>query len=455
MELSNHLIEASLTFDGGLSETQNGHYVMVGDGRLVIKYKKRMLVIEDLVLLISIWSNSPLPATNAQSIKVYCNDIYITSSLIELGQRCQILIPVPPMDGGAMEIDLRADICEIPPQINLASISSEFPLKVNVLGWYQLSSLYQDLEERMVWIFGSARSGSSWLAEILCSHHRSRPMDETMIGAFFGCFSWEPENVLDAALKRCHYKPALILNKGVTSDEEGVSSPPFRRMIASSYFRPQSSFSHKSRDLLMKTARNWILEHIILEWGISIPGSGNKYQNVIMKCPNESHAADILSLCFPKSSFIFLIRDGRDIIDSRFAPFSSLDLGEYGRDTEKRLSAIAYFSHFWNFQTDIVAAAFENHEPARRLLVRYEDLRYNPVPNILRIFDVLGYQDTEDEIIKIAEKNAFENLPATERGENKPRRKARPGGYRDSFSETEIQLMNDIMGDNLKKYGYM
>jgi len=39
-------------------------------------------------------------------------------------------------------------------------------------------------------------------------------------------------------------------------------------------------------------------------------------KKIIIKEPNGSNGADILSQCMPKSKIIVLLRDGRDVIDS-------------------------------------------------------------------------------------------------------------------------------------------
>ena len=40
------------------------------------------------------------------------------------------------------------------------------------------------------------------------------------------------------------------------------------------------------------------------------------------------------------------------------------------------------------------------------------------------------------------------------RGKGKFARSASPGKWKDNFNEKEIQLMNEIMGETLKRVGY-
>jgi len=53
---------------------------------------------------------------------------------------------------------------------------------------------------------------------------------------------------------------------------------------------------------------------------------------------------------------IFLMRDGRDVMKSRFSPFGSIDLAKTS-DPALRRHAIAFYSHFWNFQVDIMKSS--------------------------------------------------------------------------------------------------
>jgi len=169
--------------------------------------------------------------------------------------------------------------------------------------------------------------------------------------------------------------------------------------------------------------------------------------------PNDSHAADLIMRSFPESQMVFLIRDGRDVIRSRFSLFASPVLAET-TNPQLRSYAIAYYSHFWNFQVDIMRAAFEAHPEHLRVRVHYEELRQNPISAIGALFRHLGRETTPDELLKLAERTRIENVPEAERGPDKPRQNGIVGGYRGFFRDDEIATMNAIMGANLVRYGY-
>src|SRR3954466_15243190 len=46
----------------------------------------------------------------------------------------------------------------------------------------------RDLESRLVWVFGSPRSGSTWLLRLLAEHESVVPVDEPLIGSYLGPF---------------------------------------------------------------------------------------------------------------------------------------------------------------------------------------------------------------------------------------------------------------------------
>ena len=121
------------------------------------------------------------------------------------------------------------------------------------------------------------------------------------------------------------------------------------------------------------------LEHVLNEWGMF------GYERLVFKMPNDLHGADFIMRSFPESHMVFLMRDGRDVMRSRFSPYASPTLAETN-DARLRSYAIAYYSHFWNFQVDIMRAAFESHPQHLRIRVHYEDLRQNPVSAIGALF---------------------------------------------------------------------
>ena len=200
---------------------------------------------------------------------------------------------------------------------------------------------------------------------------------------------------------------------------------------------------HAIRDMIREATFN----HVLLYWGVL------DYDRVVFKAPNEGHAADLLMEALPKARMIFLIRDGRDVVKSRFSPFASRVLAE-SEDPGLRRAAVAYYAHQWNWHTDIVRNAYDAHDPARRLLMTYEELRRELEDAFVRLAKFLNAPMEPQALKALIAEVRLENVPETERGPDQPRQEGKIGGYRSYFSPDEIQLMISIMIGNLVRYGY-
>jgi len=269
------------------------------------------------------------------------------------------------------------------------------------------------LETKIVWILGSIRSGSTWLASELLDHPSNIYWHEPYIG-------WH----LDA-IREWHFG-------------------------SERYF-----FSHHHK-------RNWIpsLRKLILARTYSQANTLTK--NVIIKEPNGSGSADILMECFPKSKLIFLLRDGRDVVDSimdahrpdswnrnnpitRFEPITS---------EKMHYDEIEKHSKDWKRLTETVWKAYQNHNSKLRLLIKYEDLRSNTFDELKKIYDFLNIDINTDDLHKVIQTFDFEKIPKDKKGPGKFHRLATPNAWRENFNKKELEIINSIMGDTLKKVGY-
>ena len=61
----------------------------------------------------------------------------------------------------------------------------------------------------------------------------------------------------------------------------------------------------------------------------------------------------------------------------------------------------------------------------------------------------------DNELNNIIEKYDFNKIPSNKRGSGKFFRTAKVGGYKDNFSEKEQEIMISLMGETLKKVGYI
>jgi Sulfotransferase family len=314
--------------------------------------------------------------------------------------------------------------------------------------YVQKDRLVRILEKSSIWVFSTARSGSTWLSQdILCWDGQARPMDEPGLGKMFAPLDWVAERFYDLAGRATYLESGLDFESKVLARNDQTTMAPFER-----------SFIFAGQENQIWNAQNWKMylgllketafQHVINEWGMI------DYERVVFKMPNDSHAADVIMQAFPESFMILLMRDGRDVLKSRFSPFGSPDLAET-KDAQLRLHAIAFYSHFWNFQVDIMQSAFLAHAPERSLLVHYEDLRRQPSDGIRLIFDRIGVPLSDEDLAKLVARTSLENIPADQKGPDKPRQTGQVGKYADVFSEQEVSLMEAIMGPNLLRFGYV
>ena len=93
----------------------------------------------------------------------------------------------------------------------------------------------------------------------------------------------------------------------------------------------------------------------------------------MIKEVNGSHAADLVMSLFPRSKMIFLLWDGRDIVDSlldansKHGWLTSTGLGKGGFETaEERLECVRDTCRNWAARMNVCAHAYERHDPALR-----------------------------------------------------------------------------------------
>ncbi len=276
---------------------------------------------------------------------------------------------------------------------------------------FSLSADQEDLlEKRMVWVFGSSRSGSTWLGTQLLRHPDNVIWDEPYIGRHF----------------------------------EMVK--PWQEKRGRRYF---FSPSHKN---------NWLqwLRKLILARTFSEFQTVDK--NVIIKEPNSSEGCGIILGSLPNSKLIFLLRDGRDVVDSQIDAFKKGSWNEGGTGWIKnttREKRIRLFSHSWTQSIESVFESFQKHDSKLKILVKYEDLLTNTLAELRKIYDFLQINVDDRELKKIIEKYDFNKIPSKKRGPGKFFRSAKVGGYKDNFSEKEQEIMISKMGETLKKAGYV
>jgi len=275
-------------------------------------------------------------------------------------------------------------------------------------------------EENLIWLFGSSRGGTTWLGSQLLSYN-TKIMFEPRISMLMGD------------------RRSWAVKKG--------------RKIERQSAHPDYIFSNKTKKTWLYFLRKLILNRVYSQYP-------DLSQKIVMKEPLEKGGSDIISECLPNSKIIILLRDGRDIVDSKLDAIR--DETSWGikatlappLQPKKRLNFIQSNSEIWVELMEDLMRAYNNHEENLRILVRYEDLRNNTVEELKKIYEFLQIEIKNEELEKLVLKYSFENIPAESKGQGKFTRFASPGKWKENLNEEEKNLMDSIMGKTLAQLHY-
>jgi len=271
--------------------------------------------------------------------------------------------------------------------------------------------------ENIVWIFGSGRSGSTWLSSMMGDVEGHAMWAEPWVGTLFGRFYYSGVD------KQKHKNTQFIL---------GVH-----------------------RESWMRSIRNFVLDAA----GATFPGL-EEDDYLIIKEPNGSIGAPLMMEALPESRMILLARDPRDVISSSMDAKSE---GGWNYEKHKKLYekrrrapssknpdafAEKQAKNYMN-QMGKAKEAYDAHQ-GPKVLVRYEELRSDTLGTMKRIYSTLGIEVDEGELSRIVEKHSWENIPEDQKGEGKFYRKASPGGWREDLTPKQAETVERITAPLLK-----
>lgn len=146
---------------------------------------------------------------------------------------------------------------------------------------------------------------------------------------------------------------------------------------------------------------------------------------LVIKEPNGSLGADLLSKALPESLLVALVRDPRDVIASVVDAFSKegfvykrRERGGWDFDLpeEKQLDRfVEYRAGLLAQQMSTVVEAYHFHE-GPKALIRYEDLLADTFGEMHRLYSELGTPVDEDDLAMAIEKHSWQNIPEAKRG---------------------------------------
>ena len=267
--------------------------------------------------------------------------------------------------------------------------------------------------ENMIWIFGTGRTGSTWLAAMMEEPEGHDVWFEPRVGTIF-----DPQR--------------------------------FQRHGGKHFI-----FASQYKDVWLRSIRNFILDGA----NARFPELDGGY--LAVKEPGGSVGAGLIMEALPESGMVLLIRDPRDVVASwldatRKGGWQTRRRGEGGRRAESlaetnpdafvRRHADAYLQHVGSAKQ-----AYEAHD-GRRVVVRYEDLRADTLGTMKRMYGELGVPVEEAELAEAVEKHSWENIPDEEKGQGKFYRKATPQAWREDLTRRQVKTVERITAPLLEEF---
>lgn len=300
----------------------------------------------------------------------------------------------------------------------------------------------RDHEDRLAWIMGSSRSGSTWLLRMLTELRQVVGIDDPHLGHHLGV--WRPQPLAWATAAR---SPELTTLQELKRSEDD-------------FF-----FSDRYRDAWMPPLRDLIRRRFGAPLAEAHPhaisgpaGGGDRTAPIVLVKEPGSQAADLLLDLFGGSRLVFLLRDGRDVVDSWLDGYRdgswAIDEGAFAVAPEGRVALASWLGTVWAYRTRAVALAFERVPQDRRVLVRYERLLADTPAELRRVCAALGIEPGRGELERVAERHSYERVTPGERGPLRAVRSAAPGRWR-RRSRAERRAMHEAMAAELERWGYL
>jgi hypothetical protein len=271
--------------------------------------------------------------------------------------------------------------------------------------------------DRLVWIFGTGRSGSTWLASMMGDMAGGRLWNEPLVGKLFGDFH------SDARPKSLRSKNFVMADAHSQAWLEGIRL--FVSRVADSRFPDVEEG----------------------EW-------------IVVKEPNGSVGAPYLAAASPRSALVLLIRDPRDVAASaidRHRPGGEAYEWRKSegsvRDRASRDPDAFIEGQAKRYVRNVGAAkrAYEAHV-GPKAMVRYENLRTDTLGTMRRVYSTLGIPTDEEQLAQVVNKHAWENISEEKKGRGKFHRKAKPGGWREDLTPHQARSVEKITAPLLREF---
>lgn len=270
--------------------------------------------------------------------------------------------------------------------------------------------------ERLVWVFGNGRTGSTWLSHMMKDMREHGIWPEPNVGDLFGSI---------------YYKRA----------REG--------QLASGNF----VLGNQQKETWLKAIRAFVLQSVngrfpeLFESGY-----------LVVKEPHGSIGAPLIMESLPESRMILLVRDPRDVVASSLDSLkkeswgSKLGSGQGPAQIAQNPDAfVKNQAQQYRLNMGNSRQAYEAHEGCK-VMVRYEDLKADTLGTMRRIYSTLDIPVDDDQLTRIVEKHSWENIPDEKKGEGKFYRKATPGGWGEDLTPEQVKIVEDETAPLLEEF---
>lgn len=261
-----------------------------------------------------------------------------------------------------------------------------------------------------LFIIGHARSGTTWLFDLLTAHPE--------VAGIFESWMFTDSNGFSPLL-RAHWGEGLLAQK----DSVIGRQPGLGQMI--------------DREEAFETVRM-----LALDWMRRVLGPGQRF--VVEKGPGDY---DLMAELFPDARFIHILRDGRDVMVSMYEASRSW-APEMLPHVGKSLTGSA---QLWRRELK-KARELETAVGDRFFEVRYEALRADAHGVTRQVFDFCGLGYDDELLARAVEESSFERKKAADTSGFV--RSGEVGGWRKRFGRLDRLRFQRNAGDALLAAGY-